>query len=438
MMRDLRSLHPRNQLRRPRLSLALTTGLLLALAILLTQHTQSSAAPVVDLPWETPRLLSTNSPNGAFRPVLRQAPDGTLIVVYEHKLANNLRNPYFTRSTNGGATWSTPAPVRTANDDLRQVTLAFDGSNRAHAVWRNGSGLAHAVESQWPSTESTIISTSDIIFDPNLIIGSDGVLHVVWAQTQGTQGLRDTFHAYSTDNGDTWSTPTNLTSNNSQHSSVPVVVVDADNNVHVFWEERIVDLSQPGAFRFEVQYKKGTKSGSNYTWPATPTVVSGNVLPARRPAAVAHGNDLRLSFARQVASDQQYPFYRHYTHGAGWSAPLDASNGNPVSVNTNSPFFLVTSVATCGSDTFVYYHGSQETNAKEQIFGVSNYDNWNVVDAVTSDDVRNVNPTLICRGASLYLGMERVVPLGAEFRNQIFFTSSENVNAIFLPLVPRW
>src|SRR5690606_13106432 len=102
------------------------------------------------------------------------------------------------------------------------------------------------------------------------------------------------------------------------------------------------------------------------------------------------------------------PYYRHYTPANGWQAAVDASNGRPVSVNTNAPFYLISSVATCNNGAYVYYHGSEDRNAKEQIFGDSSYDNWAVGDIVTTDENRHVNPSLVCRGGSLFLATERV------------------------------
>lgn len=413
----------------------LIVGALLVITTGLMSSIDSVAAPAVELKWDPLQHISTAAPNGAFRPILRQAPNGTLMVAYNRDTATTTRNPYFSRSVDDGVTWSTPAPIRNVDQRLRQVTLAFDNNNTAHAVWRSNSGLAHAAQSQWPNGENTIVSTGDILFDPYLAIGSDNVLHVVWAQAHGTQGLHDIFHAYSTNGGSSWSTPTNLVVDNDRHSSAPAVAVDAQNNAHVLWEERVLDLGQPGNYRYEIHYKKGTKSGSSYNWQGTATVLSGNIPTARRPAIVADGNDLHVSFARQVSDEEQYPYYRHFVPGSGWTAPRDASNGNPLSVNTNSPFFLISSIANCNNGVYLYYHGSEQTNANEQIFGVSDYDNWGAVDTVTSDTVRHVNPVVICRGGSLYMVVERVEL--ATLNHQVYFTASRNINGVFLPIINR-
>ncbi len=422
---------------RRQLALSLLLSLLAAAAfVVLSRDGKAAPAPGVNLAWDTPKHLSTNSPNGAFRPVLRMAANGALMVAYNHKTSTNTQNPYYTRSTDDGQSWTMPAPIRTSSADLRQVTLAFDNNSTAHAVWRSSAGLAHASEPQWPSSEHTIVATSDVIIDPYLVIGGDNVLHVVWAQAQGAQGeVHDIYYANSTNGGLTWSAPLALVFNNQRHSSAPVAVVDAANNVHVFWEERILDLSQPDLFRYEVHYKKGTRNGPNYTWPGSATVLSGTIATARRPAAVASGNELHVSFARQVSNEEQYPYYKRFAPGTGWSAALDASNGHPVSVNTNAPFFLISSVANCANGVFLYYHGSDVTNAKEQIYGVSQYDNWGGIDVVTTDDIRNVNPSLVCRAGSLYLSIERVEL--ANTNHQIYFTAGRGVYQVHLPLIVR-
>lgn len=411
----------------------LVAGVLVLVALALNAPmTTAEEAPAPHFTWEGERLLSTTSTAGAFKPSLRAAGNGDLIIAYNHKINSSTRNPYYRLSTDGGETWSTPAPIQNSSSNLRQVTVDFDNNNVAHAAWYSNSGLFHAAQNQWPNNSNTVYATSADILDPKLTVSSDNVLHLVWAQ--GDVGdLHNIYHAYSQNGGATWSTPTALATN-TRHSSYPSLDTDNSGNVYVVWEERILDPDL-GSFRYELRYKKGTKSGSSYSWDSSPSIVSGNALQARRPAIAVRGDTLHFSYAIQESNEEQYPYYRRYSPGSGWSAPRDVSNNTPVSVNTNSPFFLLSTVQVCGNNVYIYYHGSAERNANEQIWGATSTNNWSMVEEVTGSNSRNINPVLVCLGGNLHLGIERVEQ--ATVNHQIYYNVSNNVNELFLPLITR-
>lgn len=381
--------------------------------------------------WEGDRRLSSTS-SAAFGPDLQVAGNGDLMIAYDHRIDSNTRNPYYRRSTNDGATWSAPAPIHNSNDDLRQVTVAFDGNNRAHAAWRSDNGLFHAAQNQWPTGSNTVHATAADTLDPVLTIAADNVLHLVWAQ--GAVGSpHNIYHSYSQNGGSSWSSPVALATT-AQHSSYPNLTTDNSGNVHVVWEERILDPQQ-GSFRYEIHYKKGTKT-TGYSWSASPTAVSGTAEKARRPSLVARGQTIHLTYAIQESNEEQYPYYRRSTNGgASWSTPRDVSNNTPVSVNTNSPFYLLATIQVCAGDVFIYYHGATELNAREQIWGATSANNWSELDVVTSNSTRNIDPRLVCVGGNLHLGYERIEQ--ADVNHQIYYNQSNNVNQQFLPLLSR-
>lgn len=383
--------------------------------------------PLDNIEWGTPIHISTTSPAGAFRASLAQSPDGALLVAYSHVTGNG-QNPYFRRSFDGGATWSAPAPIHDSPDDLRQVEVVYDSSNIAHAVWRDGSTLQHAAEGVWPTGADTIMTTSDVVLDPAVAVGTDNILHVVWAQGSN---LHNIYYVRSNDGGATWTAPITLATD-TRHSASPAIAVDGNNNVNVVWEERIFDVGLM-AYTYQIHYRRGTKSGPNaYNWSAnTITLSPDNVTTSKRPSIIAEGTTLHVSFARVETNEQQYPYYTRFEPVSGWTTPFDVSRGHPVSVNSNAPFYLVSSLALCNEGLYIYYHGASIANGKEQIWGVNSVDNWISRDAVTSPDERNINPSLVCRDGNMHLAYERM--LLATVNHQIYFSTSSNVNAVFLP-----
>ncbi len=92
---------------------------------------------------------------------------------------------HFRQSTDGGTTWSNPAPIQNDDTNLREVNLAFDANNKAHAVWRTTNQIWHAREDEWPASINSnlvVSATGELVRSPDIAIAPDNTLHVVWAQ----------------------------------------------------------------------------------------------------------------------------------------------------------------------------------------------------------------------------------------------------------------
>ena len=113
---------------------------------------------------------------------------------------------------------------------------------------------------------------------------------------------------------------------------------------------------------------------------------------------------------------------------------MDISRNNPLIVHTDSPFWLVMSMANCEGGVYIYFHGTYETNAKEQVWGATSSDDWASLDVATSSEDRSVNPSLACRGGTLHVAYE-LVSAGSDDSKQIYYTRSENANQMFLSVI---
>jgi hypothetical protein len=381
--------------------------------------------------WETPLHLSTTSTNGAFIPVLQAAPNGSLMVMYNHQLSSGANNPYFRLLPAGSENWSNPAPVRTSTDNLRQATFAFDNNSLAHAVWRTGQAeIQYAIQNQWPNQAETIVNSSDTVIDPDIVVDSANLPHVVWAE--GPISSRQIKHAYRF--GGTWI----LTdvSTLQRLSGAPGVAVDSDRNVHIVWEERfVVSVVPEPTYRYEIHYKKGTWTGSGYTWGVNPTILSTGIDTARRPAIVNDGNTLHVAFTRRDSSTEQYAYYTRFIPGSGWSTPVDTTNGSPVGVNTNSPFFLTNTFSTCNNNVAIHFHGTLTSTGSESIWGTRNNNNqaWSGRARVTTGSERTINPSAVCLGGTVHLVYEVIHQINDN--HQIYYISQKNL--LYLPIIRR-
>lgn len=385
--------------------------------------------------WGNEIHISTNSPNGAYVPVIDIAPNGDLIIAYRHRTASAFNLPYYSESSSNGNDWSnTPAPVRGGTTDIPQVVAAYDNANVVHAVWRTDTDIFHSPRSNWPAAGTPIVATVGSVLDPDMDTADNGTLHVVWAQKDSGPGLQENiYHAYSTNGGAGWIVSPALATD-TRRSVAPAVSIDNNGNVHVVWEERIFNISQ-GAFITEIRYKKGTFVGNNLTFDATPKTISDPNLNSYRPDIVATDDGrVHVAFMTQVTEDEQYAMYAQY-NGSSWQTPVDTTNNNPVGVNQSDPFFLIVTIDACDGIVYVYYHGALSPTSKEQILGSNSGDGWAFREQVTPTDARSINPSLVCRGSQLYLAFDRIEESGPNAGTAQVYFIGDTGGGIFMPIM---
>jgi hypothetical protein len=393
-------------------------------------------APSAIQAWDTPILFSTTSAaNGAYLPIIGAAPNGTLLATYNHRIGT-LNNPYYRLRPAGTLAFSNPASLHVAAADSTQTNFAFDGNSIAHAVWRTTNQVLYARQDQWASNGMEIVTSPAVqIRDPHVDVGSNGHIQVVWTQGVNPQSV---YYSYSTNSGNSWATPQMLSADDGRNAIVPKVVVDASNAVHVVWEARVFDIGL-GDFRWQIEYRKATWNGASYAWSALPATVLSTGVQDVRPTIVAVGNELHLAYTEQVTPEEgsplQYVYYRHYIPGPGWQAAVDATGGVPVTVNTNSPFYLVTTMAACDEDIYIFFHGALEEGGQEQILGSSSTQNWTVRDIVTDGLTRDVNPSVTCDDdGQLHILFERIFV--ANQNHQVYYITRAP-EGLFLPFISR-
>jgi hypothetical protein len=152
--------------------------------------------------WSSPAPISPGFPaGGVFSAPIVAQPNGTLDVLYWQHPTNpktltvSPGQEYFTRSTNGGKSWSSPVPVGQRAGTIRLNTWWIDGS---------------------------------------LAVDPAGNLYASW-DTQ--RGSRDTgWLAWSTDGGRVWSAPLPVASSRSEH--LVEVAAAGRGDVYVGWQTR--------------------------------------------------------------------------------------------------------------------------------------------------------------------------------------------------------
>ena len=178
--------------------------------------------------------------------------DGTLYVVYKKELVIDgyRRQIYVKKSVDNGVTWTDETRISTysgmENQHQNHPSIAVDGSDCLHVVWNGmATGFSYAeqlwyakYDGEW-STPIRISTYSNMANDLQCwaSIAVDGLnyLHVVWRG--GATGYTKYQIWYVKYDG-TWSTPIRISTYNGMENyfqSIPSIAIDSNNCLHVVW-----------------------------------------------------------------------------------------------------------------------------------------------------------------------------------------------------------
>lgn len=392
--------------------------LLLAVAAWTAGHVYSAPAPSPAAPAEAPQWdqvppgvhLSENAINGADISALATSPDGSeALVLYGRLSGPNERDLYYTHDDGSG--WSNPNPiVLTPGTDTGQPSLVYDDDGLAHAIWEEiDQALFYASFDGVNWNPTLIVTTTLPLFGTSLAVRGDGSIHAVWGNRPDIISSPNIYYAASTDDGATWTTPVPV-ADTEPTSLSPRLVVDAQDRLHVVWQEGTVTGGS------EIAYSRFTGSG----WTAPTTISPPWMTDAKVPAIAADGNDLHVSFteARESPSDPntvlQWAYYTgcssNCTSSGNWSSAENASV-QAVQVNETAPFDLVSDLIVDESCVYVFFHGYIESvSNNEVIWDVNSCDGWGNQgrDQVTGFNMRAIFPDVETRDGILHLIYQRV------------------------------
>jgi len=156
-------------------------------------------------------------------------------------------------------TWSTPSDIVPPSPDIIRNAIAADQMGNLHMLF-GGSvpSIGHLnmfykralVEEAWSAAQWSAphrISQSDS-YRGDIVIDSKGVIHVTYDERVGYESeadseaflpvvVSDIIYRHSTDGGQTWSYPVNLSSSSRTGSSRVQMEIDSSETIHITWDE---------------------------------------------------------------------------------------------------------------------------------------------------------------------------------------------------------
>ena len=265
-----------------------------ALTVTLSVAVASAAVPQVN--WTPVKTISDSGTNG-FWPRVVSSSDGTrLTTVWRNETSTTQHHIGAASSADGGATWT---PALELDDGGGQPSLVgSDDGLRVSAVWYSYANdkvrtASSSNGGQTWSTPADIRSSGAFNYSPFLSGSSDGNrLAAVWVDRISGQNVVQM--AFSTNAGQTWSSPQNL-SDTDEDAVDPHVAMSADGT-----RVTVVFSQKPTVGKQRIFASTSANGGS--TWSAaTPISVAGENASEPKVAMSADGSAVHVVYGGEDA-----------------------------------------------------------------------------------------------------------------------------------------
>ncbi len=194
-----------------------------------------------------PREIS-NLPSGhpLFRPQLAVDGGGNINVVWESVVSGSWEI-FYSRSVDGGATFSTPKVISNYAGAAVDPQLAVDRLGNLNVVWQTQQAADLNRWNVWFSRSTDggrsfrdpqpMCDDAAICNWPQIAVEPGGSIDVVWAEADCADCAYDVFFRRSRDGGATFSAAQNLSNSTESLITVPEIVADSSGNLNVVWSK---------------------------------------------------------------------------------------------------------------------------------------------------------------------------------------------------------
>lgn len=276
--------------------------------------------------FSTPVNVS-NSTASAGNPEVAADASGNLFVIWENDSAP--LGILFSRSSDGGATFSAPAFISSNTAGSITPQIAVDASGNISVVWEDdfsgASDISFSESADHGATFSTPKSLSMNIgnsVSPQLAVDAGGNIDVVW--TNNSPGRFDTFFSRSADHGATFSALKNL-SNGTGDANTAQIAVDGGGNINVVWADNVPPATNP-----DIYYSRSSDGGATFS--AAQNLSNNAGLSTNPWVTVDAGSNINVAWEDDTPGNKEIFFARSTNAGATFSATQDISNDSGMSM----------------------------------------------------------------------------------------------------------
>ncbi|MBI3623688.1 hypothetical protein HY212_06450 [Candidatus Pacearchaeota archaeon] len=283
----------------------------------------------------TPANISDNSGDSSYPKITAYGND--IYVTWSFTVTNKDYDILFTKSSDGGATFGIPVNISNNLGDSGIPQMSVSG-NDVYVTWENnGLGNFEVFVAKSTDNGNTFTSPVNISKDtspsgaPQIIASGKNVI-VSWMDK--TSGNYDAFVTKSSDSGSTFGAPVNVS--NTPKDSGYQQISASGNNVYVVWTETISNKN------YDVFFAKSTDGGSTFDAPVN---ISNNEGPSGW-ALVASSNNIYVTWEDSTAGNYDILIAKSTDGGSTFGTPVNVSNTQEESafkqmVATNDSVYLV-------------------------------------------------------------------------------------------------
>jgi len=207
--------------------------------------------------WSVPVVVDQTCLSGGMPSVAVDSLQRLHVCWHAKATANSTYGIYYSRSDDGGSTWSRAQRISPAAADHDQLysAIALDRQQNPHIVWNSAlysdyyEGDVYHAWSQdqgttWQPSSQISQSAFHHCFVPTIDFDSKGRCHVTYSDGRFDDQSLNAYYAYS-DDGITWNVPVRISSSGVLYDGMVAMVVDAADQVHIAY----ADNYTPGDIR---------------------------------------------------------------------------------------------------------------------------------------------------------------------------------------------
>ena len=219
-----------------------------------------------------------------------------------------------------GKSWSKPNDLAVRNfGDIMRPSILADAYGNVHLfyLYHNILHSKASVEKAWSvaawSNPKIISGGTGAPYLSSAVMDSTGAIHVVWVESAGVCGTcYRVFYRNSKDGGLTWSSRVTLSANLADRAQLQIRA-DAEDRLHVAWEE----VNEQGS-HLSAAYASSTDGGKNWSPPVYFVPPAGQ--SAEQPAIGVDGQGNILAVWRTKPGNQKY-YQVSSDGGKSWTSP---------------------------------------------------------------------------------------------------------------------
>jgi hypothetical protein len=230
----------------------------------------------------------------------------------------------FRRSSDNGATWGdkikiTPGGTCNSSSCHQLDILAASGSSAYLVTEFNGEIYLRRSSDNGASWKSpvNISSNPGSSFDPEIAVLGTNV-YLAWTQANAANTSNDILFRRSTDAGATWQSKVNLSSDPENSRNSEIATIGA--SVYVVWE-RLIPNEVNGSLNNEIVFKRSLNNGAN--WQAVHTISNSPAEESTQPELSVVGSNVYLAWKDNVVDETKHGdadifFRRSIDGGSSW------------------------------------------------------------------------------------------------------------------------